>query len=138
MPRHRSLLLGAASLAALSILTACTAVSSSRDEERVWSLASIEEGSRALLDAERELDALLAHEVGLDETMGVSADEAAQSLPRADATTANLADSLEPADGREGTSVVAASFGTNSPAIAIPAAYPVPQPDTETVGAADP
>lgn len=159
MSRRRLLLPGAASLLALSMLSACAAPADSApsDTVREWTFGSLEDGAAGLTLAERELDALLAHELGIDEAWGLSPEDAAALLPRLDAGAPAPAAADDPDDGDTGSadaafitttpgrasaSAAAAAFASTAfvastgPASIAPAEYPLPQPDAETVGAA--
>lgn len=142
---RRSVLLSVASMLALSTVTACAADVPKPDAgiAHDWSFESVEDGIRSLALAERELDLLLVQELGIDEATGVSADEAADWLPRAGAVTAAPAASVAPqesapnaASATDATFVAAAMSSVSSKTAvgAVPAEYPVP--DMETVGAA--
>lgn len=138
MFRRRSVLVGVASVVALSTLTACAPDVPEPDAgvAHDWSFASVEDGIHSLTLAERELDQLLVQELGIDEATGLSADAAAEWLPRAGATAAAAASSEPGESGTGATFVAAAASAPRSVAAVAPADYPVPQPDAETVGAA--
>lgn len=141
MSHRRSILLGVASLLTLSTLAACTAGPAGGNQAGVaqeWSLSSIEDGVRSLALAERELDVLIARELRLAEATGLSAEEAAEWLPRATPGTTTLAGSNVTDEDEEttGATFSAAAMTSRTPSDLMPADYPVPQPDAETVGAA--
>lgn len=137
MSLHRSFLVSVASLLTLSTLAACAAGADSASETpRDWSFASVEESARALTLTERDLDVFLANQLGLDDETGLSIEEAAEWLPRADDATTPLA-GVDSPDSDPTGSIDAASHARLTTATAVsPADYPVPQPDMETVGAA--
>ena len=140
MSCRKSLLLGVAALLTLSTLVGCS-VNPPKTEDGAtstsdWSFESVESGTRALTEAEHELDAQFVHELGMDESWGVSADDAAQRLPRVGDTTSPVADAPRSDESSGSPSFIAASHVTGEAAASAPAAYPVPQPNSETVGAA--
>lgn len=145
MSHRRPLLLGAASLVTLSLVTGCTAAPADQASgvARDWSLGSVEDGMRSLADSEHDLDLLLVQELGLAAVWDVSDEEAAARLPRiggadapAAAPTASGDQDTVAAGAQRAPGMIAASFSTGHAAGVTPAVYPVPQPDAETVGAA--
>lgn len=154
MSHRRPLLLGAASLVALSVVTGCTAAPTddAPGVARDWSLGSVEGGIRSLADSEHDLDLLLVQELGLAAEWDVSDEEAAARLPRIGESSAPSAapaptgetdetDAETDADTAGASTapdggVISAAFSSSRAGAVAPAVYPVPQPDAETVGAA--
>lgn len=135
MPVQRTLVVGAASLLTLATLAACapTLAPTGPQQGRDWAFASVETGVRKLAESERSLDAFIASELDIADALDLSAEEAAAWLPKANTTTTPLAGSFD--SGSDADPVLLAVGGRSSSG-AVAAAYPVPQPDMETVGAA--
>ncbi|PJJ73540.1 hypothetical protein CLV46_3133 [Diaminobutyricimonas aerilata] len=129
MPRIRPLLLPAVAVLVIApTLAACTAPAPDAAGPTIeWAASTLEEQTARLVDAERELDALLAAEAGMADALGVSGAEAAEALPRLGAPSA-------PLPAASGPVIATASLHTGGGVA--PADYPVPRPDLETVGAA--
>ena len=140
MSCRKSLLLGVAALLTLSTLAGCSVIPPSTEDgpasTRDWSFDSVESGARALSEAEHDLDAEFVRELGMNEAWGVSADDAAQRLPRFGDTTSPVADAPRSDESSAGPLFIAASHVTGGATASARAEYPVPQPDSETVGAA--
>ena len=131
MTLRSSLFLVAGFALALSTLASCAAQPTQSDEpevSRVWHFESVDAGAQMLAETETELDSTLIDELGIDEALGLSPAEAAGWLPR-------LGDAESVAVGGNRA---APSEGTipQLSASVIPADYYVPQPDSETIGAA--